>query len=37
VTVTSSKLTIQLKDQNGQPVREEEGSKPACPTITLNK
>jgi phosphodiesterase/alkaline phosphatase D-like protein len=37
VTVSSSKLVIQAKDQNGQPVREEEGSKPPCPTITLNK
>ncbi len=37
VTVSSDKLVIQAKDQNGQPVREEEGSKPPCPTITLNK
>jgi phosphodiesterase/alkaline phosphatase D-like protein len=37
VTVTKSALTVHLKDQNGQPVHEEEGSKPPCPTITLTK
>jgi phosphodiesterase/alkaline phosphatase D-like protein len=35
VTATSKKLTVALKDQNGNPVREEEGAKPACPQITL--
>ena len=37
VTVTSSKLTVQIKDQNRNTVREEEGAKPACPNIVLNK
>ena len=37
VTVTSRRLTVRLKDQNRQPVTEEEGSHPACPPIVLNK
>ncbi|MEA2391499.1 MAG: alkaline phosphatase [Solirubrobacteraceae bacterium] len=37
VTASSTQLTINLKDQNGQPIHEEEGSKPACPAIVLNK
>jgi phosphodiesterase/alkaline phosphatase D-like protein len=37
VTVTSSRLTIQLKNQNRQPLREDTGSnRPVCPTIVLN-
>jgi alkaline phosphatase D len=35
VTVSSKKLSVALKDLNGQPVREEEGAKPACPKIEL--
>jgi phosphodiesterase/alkaline phosphatase D-like protein len=30
VTVTGSQLKVELKDLKGQPVREEEGTKPAC-------
>jgi phosphodiesterase/alkaline phosphatase D-like protein len=37
VTVTSTKLTVEMKDQNRSTVREEEGTKPACPKIVLNK
>jgi alkaline phosphatase D len=37
VTVTSRRLTVQLKDQNRRPIVEEEGSHPACPPIVLNK
>jgi phosphodiesterase/alkaline phosphatase D-like protein len=37
VTVSRDKLVVQAKDQNGQPVREEEGSQAPCPTITLNR
>ena len=37
VTVTNRRLTITLKDANRRPIREEEGTKPACPSIVLNK
>ncbi len=37
VTVTSRRLTVQLKDQNRRPIVEEEASHPACPPIVLNK
>jgi alkaline phosphatase D len=37
VTVTNRRLSITLKDANRRPLREEEGTKPACPTIVLNK
>jgi phosphodiesterase/alkaline phosphatase D-like protein len=37
VTVTSRRLTVQLKDQNRRPIVEEEGSHPACSAIVLNK
>jgi alkaline phosphatase D len=37
VTVTNRRLTVQLKDQNRRPVREEEGTKPACPAFVLNR
>jgi phosphodiesterase/alkaline phosphatase D-like protein len=37
VTVTSKKLTIELKDANRKTVREEEDPKPACAKIVLNK
>ncbi|MDX6643528.1 MAG: hypothetical protein QOD76_1490, partial [Solirubrobacteraceae bacterium] len=37
VTVTSKKLTIELKNASRKTVREEEGNKPACPKIVLNK
>jgi alkaline phosphatase D len=37
VTVTSKKLTIELKNANRKTVREEEDPKPACPKIVLNK
>jgi phosphodiesterase/alkaline phosphatase D-like protein len=37
VTVTSSKLTVELKDANRNTVREEEDLKPACPKIVVNK
>jgi alkaline phosphatase D len=37
VTVTSKQLRVQLKDASRRPVREEEGTKPACPAVVLNK
>ena len=37
VTVSASQLKVELKDLNGQPVREEEGSKPVCGPYVLNK
>jgi alkaline phosphatase D len=37
VTVTNRRLSITLKDANRRPVREEEGTKAACPPIVLNK
>jgi phosphodiesterase/alkaline phosphatase D-like protein len=37
VTVTNRRLTVRLKDQNRRPVREEEGSHPACPAFVLNR
>ena len=37
VTVSASQLKVELKDLNGQPVREEEGSKPICGPYVLSK
>jgi phosphodiesterase/alkaline phosphatase D-like protein len=37
VTVTSKKLTVELRGENRKTVREEEGKKPACPKIVVNK
>jgi alkaline phosphatase D len=36
VTVTGRRLTVQLKDLNGRPVREEETTKPLCPTFRFS-
>jgi alkaline phosphatase D len=36
VTVTAKRLTVRLKDLNGRPVREEEGTRPPCPTFRFS-